>query len=624
MRLCFHKKNIYFICFCFQEKWKLVPAFLQIKGLVKQHIDSFNYFINDDIKKIVQANDKVISDADPLFYLKYLNVYVGKPDVEDGFNITKETTPHECRLRDMTYSAPITVDIEYTRGTQRVVRNNFLIGRMPIMLRSSNCVLAGKSEFALSKMNECPHDPGGYFVVRGQEKVILIQEQLSWNKMITEDYNGNIQCQVTSSTHEKKSRTNLVSKHGKYYLKHNSMTDDIPVCIIFKAMGIISDQEIMQLVGSDIETQKKFAPSLLDAVNHKIFTEQRALEYMGSKLVVKRYVTNASKNKTPADEAREILATTILAHVPVENLNFQMKSVYVALMIRRVMAAQMNSAAVDDRDYYGNKRLELAGSLLGLMFEDLFKRFNWELKMIADKNIPKIKAAQFDVVKHMRAAQITIGLETAISTGNWTIKRFKMERAGVTQVLSRLSYISALGMMTRVNSQFEKTRKVSGPRSLQPSQWGMLCPSDTPEGEACGLVKNLALMTHITTEVDEGPVIRLAFNSGVEDIRLLGGEAINNPKVFMVFINGNILGVTISYKRLIQVFRMMRRRGFIGAFVSIHTSHTQRCVYIHTDGGRLCRPYIIINRGRINVEQHHLDEMNRGTRKFEDFVQDGM
>ena len=199
-------------------------------------------------------------------------------------------------------------------------------------------------------------------------------------------------------------------------------------------MGVVSDQEIMQLIGTDYETQKRFSPSLIECVEMKIFTQKRALEFMGSKLVTKRFHTAATKYKTPVDEARDLLATTILAHVPVENFNFQIKAVYVALMARRVMAAELNAAAVDDRDYYGNKRLELAGSLLSLMFEDLFKRFNWELKMIADKNIPKIKAAQFDVVKHMRAAQITIGLESAISTGNWTIKRFKMERAGVTQV----------------------------------------------------------------------------------------------------------------------------------------------------------------------------------------------
>lgn len=117
-------------------------------------------------------------------------------------------------------------------------------------------------------------------------------------------------------------------------------------------------------------------------------------------------------------------------------------------MIRRVMTGEVNPTTLDDRDYYGNKRLELAGSLLSLMFEDLFKRLNWELKTIADKNIPKVKAAQFDIVKHIRAAMITTGLESAISSGNWTIKRFKMERAGVTQVLSRLSYISALGMVS--------------------------------------------------------------------------------------------------------------------------------------------------------------------------------
>jgi len=202
------------------------------------------------------------------------------PDIDEGFNITKATTPHECRLRD-TYSAPITVDIEYTRGTQRIKRNNLLIGRMPLMLRCSNCALTGKSEFELSKLNECPLDPGGYFVVRGQEKVILIQEQLSWNKMLTEDFNGVVQCQVTSSTHEKKSRTLVLSKHGKYYLKHNSMTDDIPIVVIFKALGVVSDQEIQSLIGIDSKSQNRFGASLLDAYNLKVFTQQRALEYMG-------------------------------------------------------------------------------------------------------------------------------------------------------------------------------------------------------------------------------------------------------------------------------------------------------------------------------------------------------
>ncbi|KAJ4436785.1 DNA-directed RNA polymerase III subunit RPC2 [Periplaneta americana] len=629
-----------------EEKWKLVPAFLKVKGLVKQHIDSFNYFINVEIKKIVKANEKVSSDADPLFYVKYLNVNVGMPDVEEAFNVSKSTTPHECRLRDLTYSAPITVDIEYTRGNQRVVRNNLLIGRMPIMLRSSNCVLAGKSQFELAKMNECPHDPGGYFVVKGQEKVILIQEQLSRNRIIVEeDRKGGVQCQVTSSTHEKKSRTNLIVKNGKYYLKHNTLQDDIPVAIIFKAMGVVSDQEIVQMIGTEENIMQRFAPSLEECHQANIFTQNQALRYLGAKTKQKRFFVPGAK-KSPVDEARDLLATTVLAHVPVENFNFKIKATYTALMVRRVIQAQGDTKVIDDRDYYGNKRLELAGSLLALMFEDLFKRFNWELKMIADKNIPKIKAAQFDIVKHMRQDQITNGLVHAISSGNWTIKRFKMERYGVTQVLSRLSYISALGMMTRVNSQFEKTRKVSGPRSLQPSQWGMLCPSDTPEGEACGLVKNLALMTHITTEVEEAPIIRLAFNIGVEDVNLLGEKKSTVPKCiwfssmclnvmssyvledenkanFDVF-QGNILGVIKDYRRLVRIFRMMRRNGYINGFISIYPQHQHRCVYISSDSGRLCRPYIIVDKGQTLVKKEHIDELIQGVKNFEDFLNEGL
>lgn len=157
--------------------------------------------------------------------------------------------------------------------------------------------------------------------------------------------------------------------------------------------------------------------------------------------------------------------------------------------------------------------------MLSLLFEDLFKNYNKDLKRRFDDELKKSsRTTQFDAGNTMTFTTdgITSGFLRAISTGNWNIKRFRMDRAGITHVLSRLSFISALGMMTRITSQFEKTRKVSGPRALQPSQWGVLCPSDTPEGEACGLVKNLALMTHITTDVDEGPIIKLAFMLGVE------------------------------------------------------------------------------------------------------------
>lgn len=605
-----------------EDKWKLLPAFLKVKGLVKQHIDSFNYFINVDIKKIVKANEKITTDADPVWYLKYLNIYVGSPDVEESFNITKPISPHECRLRDMTYSAPITVDIEYTRGSQRVVRNNLPVGRMPIMLRSSNCVLTGKSPAELASLNECPIDPGGYFIANGTEKVILIQEQLSKNRIIVEvDKKGNIGCSVTSSTAERKSRTSIVTKQNKFCLKHNAMSEDVPVVVIFKAMGMECEQEIVQMVGCEEEVISTFAPSLEECHKLNIYTQLQALQYVGSKV---RQRATWGKSRTKVEEARELLAGVMLAHVPVIKYDFKAKCVFLALMVRRVILACSDEAHVDDRDYYGNKRLELAGQLLSLLFEDLFKRFNAELKKIADQTIPKPRAAQFDIVKHMRQDQITHGLVHAITSGNWIIKRFNMNRAGVTQVLSRLSFISALGMMTRISSQFEKTRKVSGPRSLQPSQWGMLCPSDTPEGEACGLVKNLALMTHITTDQNEEPIIRLAYNLGVENLNMLSGEEISHPSVYLVFLNGNILGVVKNYKRLVETFRLMRRAGYISEFVSICPNHQHRFVNIASDGGRVCRPYIIVKNGKPKVTDQHIQELVQGFRSFEDFLHDGL
>uniref|UniRef100_A0A2K6EY27 DNA-directed RNA polymerase subunit beta n=1 Tax=Propithecus coquereli TaxID=379532 RepID=A0A2K6EY27_PROCO len=559
---------------------------VEVKGLVKQHIDSFNYFINVEIKKIMKANEKVTSDADPMWYLKYLNIYVGLPDVEESFNVTRPVSPHECRLRDMTYSAPITVDIEYTRGSQRIIRN-----ALPI---ESHCVARARVPCF-----SCFLWAGGYFIVKGVEKVILIQEQLSKNRIIVEaDRKGAVGASVTSSTHEKKSRTNMAVKQGRFYLRHNTLSEDIPIVIIFKAMGVESDQEIVQMIGTEEHVMAAFGPSLEECQKAQIFTQMQALKYIGNK-VRRQRMWGGGPKKTKIEEARELLASTILTHVPVKEFNFRAKCIYTAVMVRRVILAQGDNK-VDDRDYYGNKRLELAGQVI--------------LNTLLPMTFP---CATCEWVRDSLMSFIFL-------QGNWSLKRFKMDRQGVTQVLSRLSYISALGMMTRISSQFEKTRKVSGPRSLQPSQWGMLCPSDTPEGEACGLVKNLALMTHITTDMEDGPIVKLASNLGVEDVNLLCGEELSYPNVFLVFLNGNILGVIRDHKKLVNTFRLMRRAGYINEFVSISTNLTDRCVYISSDGGRLCRPYIIVKKQKPAVTNKHMEELAQGYRNFEDFLHESL
>ncbi|VDP04104.1 unnamed protein product [Heligmosomoides polygyrus] len=614
------------------EKWLLVPAFLKVRGLVKQHIVSFDYFVNEEIKTIMLANQKVTSDANPNFYLKYLDIRVGKPSSEEGLNqIHDKITPQECRLRDMTYAAPINVDVEYTRGNQRVIKRDLTIGRLPIMLRSSKCILKDLAEEELARVQECPYDPGGYFIVKGSEKVILIQEQLSKNRiMIGRNSNKDLLCEVLSSTAEKKSKTYVIARRNRYWLRHNQLTDDIPVAIVFKAMGVESEYNIISAIGLEEKYVTAFSASLDECSTNNIFTQQQAINYITTKIKVRKFggpYGSASSAQAPLPkehEAVDFLSSSMICHIPCNDGNFKMKAIFLGLMTRRLIQAELGECDVDDRDFYGNKRLELAGSLLALLFEDVLKRFNTELKRVADNSLGKTLAAPLDIVKHMRQDLITHAISNALSTGNWIIKRFRMERHGVTQVLSRLSYISALGMMTRINSTFEKTRKVSGPRSLQPSQWGMLCPSDTPEGEACGLVKNLALISHITTDSDERPVLRLLFNSGVEDLQNMHFSHINNPHYHQVFLNGLLVGTTVDPDRVVRAVRTVRRSGLLSEFVSVSRSLPLRAVYIASDGGRLCRPYLIVEDGKVLLKPHHIQELKDGQRIFEDFVDDGL
>ncbi|XP_076907938.1 DNA-directed RNA polymerase III subunit 2-like [Bidens hawaiensis] len=585
------------------DKLQLVSEFLKCRGLVKQHLESFNYFVTTDIKKIVGANDRVTASSNPNVYLRYTNVCIGKPsEIVDG--VTESINPQSCRLSEGTYAAPIFVNIEYRNGENSPIKykKDIVLGRMPIMLRSRSCVLHGKDEDELAKLGECPLDPGGYFVVKGSEKVILIQEQLSKNRIIIDsDSKGCIQASVVSSTTTKKTKTIIIMEKEKIYLVLNSFAYKVPIMVVMKAMGMESDQEVVQMLGRDPQYASLFLPSIADCAGTGVRTQQEALAFLQDKRKYK-----FDKN----DGALGVLRDDLIPNIPVRENNFYLKCVYVMVMLRRMMDAIINKDAMDDKDYVGNKRLELSGQLISLLFEDLFKLMNGEIKKEVDKDLSKYTNRGDDIsqllTKHKN--DITTGLVRSFSTGNWDIKRFRMHRKDVTQIVSRLSYIGAFGFMTKIKSQFEKSRKVSGPRALQPSQWGMLCPCDTPEGADCGLLKNLALMTHVTTDIEEGPNSSLCYGLGV-DLSLLTGEELHSPRSFLIMLNGLILGKHKTPQLFVDRMRKLRRAGKLGDFVSIYVNEKQRCVYIASDGGRVCRPLVIADKGVSRIKHHHMKEL---------------
>ena len=639
----YNKAKLYSPISKVEEKWSLIPAFLQVRGLVKQHIDSFNYFTDIEIKNIIRSsrNYLIKSEINPNFYLKYRDIHIGFPTIEEELGVSK-VTPHECRLRNLTYSAPILVDISYTLDCMtEKIKNNICIGKLPIMLGSNHCHLKGKNYKELSAMNECPYDPRGYFIINGVEKVILIHEQMSQNRIIVEyDNKGkNLSANVTSYSQDTKTRTSVIYKNNMFYVKHNSFKSDINLIIIFRALNILSDQEIIMLIG---QKNKHFLiETLADCYNNNILTREDALKFLSSKI-------KTFRRDNDIQATIETISSILIAHVPVIRGNYHPKALFLALMTKKLINAIKDGNKIDDKDYYGNKRLELAGNLIALLFEDLFKKYNSDLKKIIDQTLIKAGNENIDIYNLMNSDIITHGLASSIANGNWNVKRFKMHRSGVTELLNRMTYISALGMMTRINSQFEKTRKISGPRSLHPSQWGMICPSDTPDGSSCGLVKNLALLAHVTTSQNEKSISNLCINLGAEDIStnpILDDDSdeddlslmkngsnsnIKNKNIdyyinknFIIYVNGTPIGLTSLPNEFCKKFRKCRRMGLIHEFVSIYCNEENNSINIACDSGRLTRPYIRVVNQKPLVTSNDLAMIKNNSITFSSLVKCG-
>ena len=493
-----------------EDAWSVISAYFEEKGLVRQQLDSFDEFIQNTLQELVddsgairvspEVQHTVGYDFDKeqqmleaeeelskrVFEVKFGQVYLSKPTTVEKDGTVTNMFPHEARLRNLTYSAPLYVDITQNmydvpaslnigdpnmalgEPTDTEEHTKEFLGYVPIMLRSLFCVLSNKSDAELSDLGECIYDQGGYFVINGSEKVIIAQERLSNNhvyafkKKQPSKFSWVIETrsQVENSTRPTSQLyLQMYHKVSKEAIDGNQIRctlpyirTDIPVVIIFRALGFVADRDIIEHVIydlSDAEMMDLFRPSLEEAF--VIQRQEVALDFIGRR--------GSARDVTKDDRIRYaagILQKEVLPHVGTEEYCETKKGFFLGYAVHKLLMCKLGRAEEDDRDHFGKKRLDLAGPLLGGLFRVLFRKLTKDVRRHLQRCLDE--GRRFNIGTAIKSNHISDGLKYSLATGNWGDKG-NTSKAGVSQVLNRLTYASSLSHLRRSNTPLARSGK---------------------------------------------------------------------------------------------------------------------------------------------------------------------
>ncbi|CAH1783667.1 unnamed protein product [Owenia fusiformis] len=617
--------------------WIVISSYFDEKGLVRQQLDSFDEFIQMSVQRIVEDSPPIDLQAEaqhssgtidnpPRYLLKFEQIYLSKPTHWEKDGAPSPMMPNEARLRNLVYSAPLYVDITKTvikEGEDPVETQHqkTFIGKIPIMLRSTYCLLNELTDRDLTELNECPLDPGGYFVINGSEKVLIAQEKMATNTVYVFQqkdskyaYKTEIRsCLEHSSRPTSTLWVNMMARGGSGVKKSAIgqriigilpyIRQEVPIIIVFRALGFVSDRDILEHIIYDFddpEMMEMVKPSLDEAF---VIQEQNvALNFIGAR-GARPGVTKEKRIKY----AREVLQKEMLPHVGVSDFCETKKAYFLGYMVHRLLLAACGRREVDDRDHYGNKRLDLAGPLLAFLFRGLFRNLMKEVRMYAQKFIDRGK--DFNLELAIKTRIITDGLKYSLATGNWgDQKKAHAARAGVSQVLNRLTFASTLSHLRRLNSPIGRDGKLARPRQLHNTLWGMICPAETPEGQAVGLVKNLALMAYISVGSQPSPILEFLEEWSMENLEEISPSGIADAT--KIFVNGCWVGIHRDPEQLMSTLKKLRRQmDIIVSEVSMVRDIRDREIRIYTDAGRICRPLLIVENQKLLLKRSHINNL---------------
>jgi DNA-directed RNA polymerase II subunit RPB2 len=649
--------------------WKIIDIMFKNNKnlLIKHHIDSYNDFFSKGIINIYKSLNpfnffkEQIPNTNKYQYSCKLyfggkngdKIYYGKPiviDKEKGKTKEQYMYPNIARLRNMTYGFTIhyDIDIEYTiyvdNGSGRPGLEGYdvnliqetidrvYLGRFPIMIQSNLCILKNLSPETRFNLGECRNDNGGYFIIDGKEKAIVSQEGRADNMFYIKNdfsdfYNCSAEIRSVSEDASKPVRTLAVrmvreqskARNGNIVVNVPNVRKPVPLFILMRALGVISDKEIIQHCLLDMDKYNDlielFRPSIHDA--GYIFTQEAALHYI--KTLTKGYTIS---------HVFDILMNYFLPHMGEHN--FKAKALYIGYMVKRMLLVHIDIEKDTDRDSYRYKRLEHSGMLIYGLFREYFKKQSDNIYLKIDKkyyynnNYVNYQGVDFvNLIKHNKheffsERIVEIGFRKAFK-GNWGADEHT-KRMGVVQEFSRLSFFSSLCQLRKTNLPIAADgAKIIAPRRLNATQYGYLCPIHSPDGGNVGLHKHLSISTHITSGTSIIPFI--VYLQKLK-IKLLEECSINYlSKTTKIFLNGRWIGATSNPQEIISIVKLHRRNKLIDIYTSIFFDIKRNEISICTDAGRITRPLFYNFNGIMSFERDTImEKLEKNTLTWSDII----
>ncbi|MDD5193100.1 MAG: DNA-directed RNA polymerase subunit B'' [Candidatus Nanoarchaeia archaeon] len=581
-----------------KEEHLLVKKYLEEHSLVESNITSFNNFINFRMQEIIEElNDSLSPEED--IEIKLGKIKIERPQIVEADGSSHLITPTEARIRGLTYAAPLNVEITIKQGGQ-IESQEVEIGKIPIIVKSEVCNLSNMNKEELIKEYIDPLEPGGYFIINGNERIIVMTEDLAENQPFIEKSRGKLMLRLFSKRGSYRIPISITDTNEGIVEVSFSRFKNIPIIIILKALGLTKESEIAKYIGKEND-------SLI--VNLYEYTAIKNEE--DAMMAIAEHTSLQGTKKEILDRIKQRLDSYFLPHIGLKKEHRIEKAITLCKFIKQFFIAKENPENLTDKDHYANKRVRMSGDLLA----DLFRiNMNIFLRDIVH-SLQKIqKRKKFYSIKTIaKSTLFTHRVESAIATGNWI-----GERTGVTQNMDKTNYLAILSQLQRVSSMLPGEQENFLARTLHPTHYGRFCPVETPEGTEIGLRKNLAILTKISTraDIDDEKLIKILANLGVK--REVEGNGND------IFLNGRFIGNTDNCERLIKDLKEKRRRGELPIELSIRYNKSLDNVILSTEVGRIMRPLIVAENGKSRLNADHINALRNGSINWNDLLKNGV